>query len=40
MKKADVKLFTIVLGAVLAAGVVMNQFSDIGPVATARSGYN
>lgn len=40
MKKADVKLFSIVVAGVLAAGLVMNQFADIGPVATARNGYN
>lgn len=40
MKKADMKLFGIVLGAVLAAGMVMSQFDDFGPVASARRGYN
>jgi len=40
MKKADIKLFSIVVLGVMGAGFVMSQFADIGPVATARNGYN
>jgi hypothetical protein len=38
-KKQDVKAVGVVVVGVLIAGFLMKQFSDVGVVDTARSGY-
>jgi hypothetical protein len=39
-KKTDLKIVLAVMAGVLAAGYVMSQFSNIGPIAAARDGFN
>lgn len=40
MKKTDLKLVGLMVGAVFAAGLLMAQFQNVGIVAQAKSGYN